>query len=56
MKAAHGIGNMVLAHEIAVDGDVQLHRNEPPPDRLAKHLMFQKIFRQNCETFVSDSF
>ena len=33
MKAAHGIGNMVLAHEIAVDGDVQLQRNEPPPDR-----------------------
>ena len=34
MKAAHGIGNMVLAHEIAVDGDVQLQRNEPSPDRL----------------------
>ncbi len=33
MKAAHGIGNMMLAHEIAVDGDVQLQKNDPAPNR-----------------------
>ena len=33
MKAAQGVSNMVLAHEIAVDNEFSLKRMEAPEDR-----------------------
>lgn len=33
MKAAHGMQNMALAHEIAVDKDFKLEPFEPPDNR-----------------------
>lgn len=33
MKAAHGMQNMALAHEIAVDNDFKLEPFEPPDNR-----------------------
>lgn len=33
MKAAHGMQNMALAHEIAVDQDFKLEPFEPPDNR-----------------------
>lgn len=35
MKAAHGMQNMALAHEIAVDQDFKLEPFEPPDNRYA---------------------
>lgn len=33
MKAANGVENMVLAHEIAVDNNFRLEKTESPPNR-----------------------
>lgn len=38
MKAANGVSNMVLAHEIAVDKNFKLEKLEPPEDSLERQV------------------
>uniref|UniRef100_T1IQ07 T-complex protein 11-like protein 1 n=1 Tax=Strigamia maritima TaxID=126957 RepID=T1IQ07_STRMM len=38
MKAANGVTNMALAHEIAVDKDFKLEKVEPPEDSLERQI------------------
>lgn len=47
MKAAHGMQNMALAHEIAVDQDFKLEPFEPPDNRLLKNNYYLKSYYFN---------
>lgn len=38
MKAAKGVSNMVLAHEIAVDKNFKLEKFEPPDNSVEKQV------------------
>ncbi|XP_061717282.1 T-complex protein 11-like protein 1 [Cydia pomonella] len=57
MKAAHGMQNMALAHEIAVDNDFKLEPFEPPDNsyqKLVKETMHRAYFDILKEQLNSD--
>ncbi|XP_063366142.1 T-complex protein 11-like protein 1 [Cydia amplana] len=57
MKAAHGMQNMALAHEIAVDNDFKLEPFEPPDNsyqKLVKETMHRAYFDILKEQLDSD--
>ncbi|CAH0719033.1 unnamed protein product, partial [Brenthis ino] len=57
MKAAHGMQNMALAHEIAVDQDFKLEPFEPPDNsyqKLVKETMHKAYFDILREQLTSD--
>ncbi|XP_063831726.1 T-complex protein 11-like protein 1 [Ostrinia nubilalis] len=57
MKAAHGMQNMALAHEIAVDNDFKLEPFEPPDNsyqKLVKETMHKAYFDILREQLESD--
>ncbi|KAL0829911.1 hypothetical protein ABMA28_003386 [Loxostege sticticalis] len=57
MKAAHGMQNMALAHEIAVDNDFKLEPFEPPDNsyqKLVKETMHKAYFDILREQLNSD--
>ncbi|RVE53049.1 hypothetical protein evm_002347 [Chilo suppressalis] len=57
MKAAHGMQNMALAHEIAVDSDFKLEPFEPPDNsyqKLVKETMHKAYFDVLREQLNSD--
>lgn len=39
MKAAHGVSNMVLAHEIAVDNEFTIEKVNAPENRSVSSLL-----------------
>ena len=45
MKAANGVENMVLAHEIAVDNNFRLEKVDAPDKRYSKLLFFYAIYK-----------
>lgn len=43
MKAANGVSNMVLAHEIAVDRNFRLEKFEPPENSIERRVSYSII-------------
>lgn len=57
MKAANDVYNMCLAHEIAVDEEFKLEKQEPPPNTLHKRVdeMMRKAFWDLLQNELDES-
>ena len=52
MDAAHGVSNMYLAHEIAVDKDFMLEKLKPEESEM--EIQVKKIVHQVCQKYNGD--
>ena len=52
MDAAHGVSNMYLAHEIAVDKDFMLEKLKPEESEM--EIQVKKIVHQVCQKYKGD--